>query len=197
MTTGSGNDTTSPVIIRVPDSYVGIGDSNAGFVIGRTLQSMGRSSRARLGDEVSFTDLKGAPVVLIGAFSNRWTMSMTSNLRFSFAQRNGQRVVIDRDSPSHFWQVPSLQRTGKALEDYAIVSRVLNSPSGQSLICVAGISYYGSQAAGEFITDNRALQGLLRRAPNGWEHMNMQVVLKTRVVNDTPSPAEIVAVHFW
>jgi hypothetical protein len=190
-------DTRKPAIMRVSDSVVGIGDSNAGFLIGRTLQSLGRPSRARLGDQVSFSDLKGSPVVLIGAFSNRWTMFMTSNLRFSFMQRNGKRIVIDRDHPSRFWGIPSLQSTGKATEDYAIVTRVHNSSSGQGLICVAGISNYGSQAAGEFVTDEKSLQHLIRLAPKNWENMNMQVVLKTTVVNDTPGPAEIAAVNFW
>jgi hypothetical protein len=188
---------TRPFVTRVPDSFVGIGDSSASFLIGRQLQSLGRPSRARLSDLVSFSDLKGSPAVLIGAFSNRWTMSMTSNLRFSFVKRDGMPVIVDRDRPSEIWRVPSLQRTGKAAEDYAIVSRLLNSPSGQTVVIVAGISGYGSQAGGEFVTDGSALQTLIQRAPHNWKHMNMQAVLRTKVVNDTPTPAEVVAVYFW
>jgi hypothetical protein len=187
----------TPSIVRVPDTFVGIGDSNAGFLIGRTLQSFGQSSNTRLGNQVSFSDLEGEPVVLVGAFSNRWTMSMTNKLRFSFVERNGKRFVADRDNPSHVWEVPSLKGTGKAAEDYAVVSRLLVSPAGQSLICVAGISNYGSQLGGEFVTNPLSLQALIRRAPHNWQRMNLQVVLRTTVVNDAPGPPEIVAVYFW
>jgi hypothetical protein len=95
-----------PGIVRVPDTFVAIGDSNAGFLIGRALQSFGRSSNTRLGNQVSFSDLEGEPVVLVGAFSNRWTMSMTNKLRFFFVERNGKRLVADRDNPSHVWGIP-------------------------------------------------------------------------------------------
>jgi hypothetical protein len=187
----------TPSIVRVPDTFVGIGDSNAGFLIGRTLQSFARSSNTRLGNQVSFSDLEGEPVVLVGAFSNRWTMSMTNKLRFSFVERNGKRLVADRDNPSQVWEVPSLKNTGKATEDYAVVSRLLVSPAGQSLICVAGISNYGSQLGGEFVTNPLSLQALIKRAPHNWQRMNLQVVLRTTVVNDAPGPPEIVAVYFW
>jgi hypothetical protein len=78
-----------------------------------------------------------------------------------------------------------------------VVSRLLVSPAGQSLICVAGISNYGSQLGGEFVTNPRSLQALIKRAPHNWERMNLQVVLRTTVVNDAPGPPEIVAVYFW
>jgi hypothetical protein len=187
----------TPGIVRVPDTFVGIGDSNAGFLIGRTLQSFGRSSNTRLGNQVSFSELEAEPVVLVGAFSNRWTMSMTDKLRFSFVERNGKRLVADRDNPSRVWGVPSLKNTGKASEDYALISRLLVSPTGQSLICVAGISNYGSQLGGEFVTNPLSLQALIKRAPRNWQSMNLQVVLRTTVVNDSPGVPEIVAVYFW
>jgi hypothetical protein len=186
-----------PGIVRVPDTFVGIGDSNAGFLIGRTLQSFGRSSNTRLGNQVSFSDLEADPVVLVGAFSNRWTMSMTNKLRFSFVESNGKRVVADRDNPARVWEVPSLKGTGKATEDYALISRLLVSPTGQSLICVAGISNYGSQLGGEFVTNPLSLRALIKRAPRNWQSMNLQVVLRTTVVNDSPGAPEIVAVYFW
>jgi hypothetical protein len=122
---------------------------------------------------------------------------MTKNLRFSFGRRNNKQIIMDRDDAARFWERTSERITGEESVDYAIVSRVLNSSSGQSLICAAGITDHGTQAAGEFITDSRSLQSLVERAPGNWEHMNMQVVLKTKVVGETPSPAEIIAVYFW
>jgi len=186
----------SAVLVR--DRYVGVGDSDAGFLIGRTLQSLGRTSQARLGSDVTFSDLKKAPAVLVGAFSNRWTMSMTKGLRFTFYQvSDDKRVIVDHAKPSAFWEVPSLSKVGEATEDYALVSRLLTSPTGQPLISVAGISNYGSQAAGEFVTDPTSLKKLEGSLPKDWERMNLQIVLKTKVVGETPTPAEVVATYYW
>jgi hypothetical protein len=184
-------------VVLMRNRYVGIGDSDAAFLIGRTLQSLGSGSQARLGSDVTYSDLKKSPAILVGGFSNRWTMSMTSGLRFSFAEQNGTRVIVDRNKPSVVWQVPSLSKTGSATEDYAIVSRLVSSPTGQVLISAAGINSYGSQAAGEFITDPSAMKKLESTAPRGWEQMNMQVILRTRVIGETPTPAEVVATYYW
>ena len=197
-TTNGGIHTGNHIGLHVPESWANIGDINAGILITSTLQSLGKASRVLLSGQVSFSDLKQSPVILIGAFTNHWTLSMTGNLRFAFSYRNGQQVIVDRDNASQFWAAPrGGQSTEEIPEDYAIVTRVLNSPSGQSLICAAGLNYLGTQAAGEFITNPRSVQSLIQHAPRNWENMNMQVVLKTKVVNDTPGPAEIVAVYFW
>jgi hypothetical protein len=188
---------THPAVELIRDGYVGIGDSNAGFLVGRALQSLGKGSQARLGDDVSFSDLKKSPAVLVGGFSNRWTMSMTSGLRFSFAEQDQKRVIVDHNQPGKVWSVPSLSKTGHATEDYALVSRLLVSRTGQVLISIAGISGYGSQAAGEFVTDSLSLKKLASSAPKNWENMNMQVVLRTKVVGETPTPAEVVATYYW
>lgn len=188
---------THPAVELIRDGYVGIGDSNAGFLVGRALQSLGKGSQARLGDDVSFSDLKKSPAVLVGGFSNRWTMSMTSGLRFSFAEQDQKRVIVDHNQPGKVWSVPSLSKTGHATEDYALVSRLLVSRTGQVLISIAGISGYGSQAAGEFVTDSLSLKKLASSAPKNWENMNMQVLLRTKVVGETPTPAEVVATYYW
>jgi hypothetical protein len=86
---------------------------------------------------------------------------------------------------------------GKVSEDYAIVSRIFHSESGGVLILAAGITQYGSQAAGEFLTDRRLLGQALRKAPKNWQRMNMQAVLKTKILGSAPGPAEVIATHFW
>jgi hypothetical protein len=34
-------------------------------------------------------------------------------------------------------------------------------------------------------------------APAGWENKNVQVLLETRIVGDTPNPPTIIAFHVW
>lgn len=192
------NEVLGEDIIPVPDQYVGVGDAQAGFRIGANLELLGKRAQFRTGSDVSFADLKSSPIVLIGAYSNRWTMQMTRGLRYSFVMlANDRKVVSDHMSPGKSWSPPSMTPDGRVPEDYALVSRIFHSESGEVLVLAAGITQYGSQAAGEFLTDPQLLGLALRNAPANWRRMNMQAVLKTKIVGSAPEPAEVVATYFW
>ncbi|HEV2444863.1 MAG TPA: hypothetical protein VGS58_03035, partial [Candidatus Sulfopaludibacter sp.] len=62
---------------------------------------------------------------------------------------------------------------------------------------VAGMAKDGTMAAGEFVTEPRYMDELARRAPAGWQKMNLQVVIRTEVVRGAPGPPSIVATYFW
>jgi hypothetical protein len=190
-------DITAKDIVPVPDQYLGVGDAQAAFRIGVLLRALGKPSQLRTGYDVSFADLKSLPIVLVGAYSNKWTMQMTSDLPFAFKRMDGRKVVVDRGSPERSWSPASISPSGQVSEDYGIVSRILMSKSGQALIMAAGITQYGSQAAGEFLTDAALLTKAIQQAPKGWEQMNMQVVVRAKIIGSAPSQPEIVAVRFW
>ena len=90
-----------------------------------------------------------------------------------------------------------LQPSGKTPEDYVIVSRLFHPKTGKLLFALAGITQYGTQAAGEFVTDPELLEGALRDAPKGWERRNVQFVLHVPVVEGVPGQPEVVASHYW
>jgi len=150
----------------------------------------------RYANDLSFADLRGAPSVLIGAFSNLWTLEMTGQLRFVFEQQDGARRVRDR-TDGRTWQPAHIEPDGKTAEDYAVVSRLLDSATGQILISAAGITQYGTRAAGEFLTDTNRFAEALAKAPAEWERRNLQVLLRTSVYKGTPAAPKVVAVHFW
>jgi len=62
---------------------------------------------------------------------------------------------------------------------------------------VAGIEDYGTQAAGEFITDPTYVNAAFRDAPRDWHKRNIQLVLHTRIIEETPGPANVVARQIW
>lgn len=66
--------------------------------------------------------------------------------------------------------------------DYGIVSRWHDPNTGAVVITIAGITPYGTQAAGELATDAAMLAPAMRQAPPGWARKNMQIVFRTRVV---------------
>ena len=85
----------------------------------------------------------------------------------------------------------------KSVEDYAIVTRLLNSTTGQFVVIVAGIMSYGTQAAGEFVSSPEYLQEALQAASPGWEGKNVQIVLQTQVTDGLPGPPQVVATYVW
>ncbi len=90
-----------------------------------------------------------------------------------------------------------LKPDGRTTEDYAIVSRVFDSNTGELLIAAAGITQYGTRAAGEFLTSGPLMAALAANAPGDWPKKNLQVLLRTKIVGDTPGPPSIVKSYFW
>jgi len=156
-----------------------------------------KQATARIGSDLSFADLRNAPAVLIGAYSNKWTMRMSDELRFFFDSADGVKKVRDRASRDRAWAIPKLGPDGHTPEDYAVVSRLLDSRTGESLVTAAGLTQYGTRAAGEFLTSETRMREALAGAPRDWTTRNMQVVLHTVITGNVPGPPKVVAVHFW
>lgn len=184
-------------IIPVPDQYVGVGDAHAAASLAALFASWNKPSRLRVGNDTSFTDLRNAPTVLLGANSNRWTMHMTRGLRFTFERGVGSFYIQEMEEPRRLWKLLQLQENGSTPEDYAVVSRLFDSESGHMVIVAAGLTQYGTQAAGEFLTNPAYLITGLTAAPPDWMHRNAQFVLHTRVIEKAPGPPTVVAAHFW
>jgi hypothetical protein len=82
-------------------------------------------------------------------------------------------------------------------EDYAIVSRLLDSKTGGPLIVIAGIQSCGNQAAAEFLTDPVQMRKLSSISRDALEHKNLEFVLHTNLLNGSPASVEIVASRSW
>ena len=83
------------------------------------------------------------------------------------------------------------------IEDYAIVSRLLDSKTGQFTITAAGIGGTGTQAAAEFLSNSEYMEEGLRSAPAGWQTKNMELVIETTVTESVPGPPRAVASYYW
>jgi hypothetical protein len=163
------------------------------------LESSGKQYRVMPRSATKFSDLQEGPSVLIGGFNNGWTLRLASELRFGFErQPGGLRRIRDRQNPArNDWSLNFPLPHGNVTRDYAIISRVRDPNTEQTTVIAAGIAHWGTLAAGEFITDSAQLRKLQAFAPKGWEHMNIQVVLSTDVIDGVSSAPKIVAAHFW
>lgn len=182
------------------DRYLALGDAMCLSDIAGLLAQRGRVYHIRGGGSTSFADLRENPSVLIGGFTNDWTLRLMGQLRFSFELTPDKDMdyVYDRLHPSNrAWQLSKVWPEWKMPIDYAIVSRVLDPMTGKAVVTAAGITHYGTAAAGEFLTNPEYLSQILQTAPRDWQHKNMQVVLATKVIDGTAGPPQVLATQFW
>ncbi len=179
-------------IIPVTGQFVGIGNAHTASMLAVLLANRRKGVEIRYADDLSFGDLRSGPAVLVGAFSNLYTLEMQDKLRFVFEQEGGPRRIRDK-SDNKTWSLSSLAPDGRTPEDYAVVSRIFDSGTGQFLVTAAGITQYGTRAAGEFLTSRE----LVERIPAADWKKNLQVLLHTTIRRGSPSTPEIVRVHAW
>ncbi len=185
-------------VAAITDQYVGIGTSHATAQLTALFARLHKNSFIKIGNEASFADLRHSPAVLLGAFGNRWTMGIANHLRFVFEERDVyHRFIVDKVDPRNSWGFSALPITGRVSEDFVIISRVFQSETGEILITAAGITQYGTRAAGEFLTNPIHFEMLARRAPEGWQRKNLQIVFSVKILDNTPGPPTVLATHFW
>ena len=180
----------------VKDTYLTVGDAAAISQVSSLLTARHHALDLRFGSDVTFGDLRQGSAILIGAFNNNWTLNMTEQLRFVFDASDSPDVrVKDKADKSRSWH-PKLSQ-GKVVEDYAILSRVIDTKTGIVFITIAGLFHPGTQAAGDYATNPRLIAEFAKLAPKDWSKRNFQLVLHTNVKNDVPDSPTVVAAYYW
>jgi hypothetical protein len=176
------------------DQYVGGGDLVAASWISALLGRNGHSYSVRIGNAVTFEDLHNSPTILIGYSSNQW-VKVTKDFRF-FINDEDRGVIMDNGKPTD-WYPHNVSRDFHTEEDFAIVARAFHPQTHEMVILVSGCKQYGTQAAAELITNPELLAEALRGAPKGWQKMNLQLVLHTEVIANSPASPKVIASYFW
>jgi len=164
------------------------------------LYANGSTIRVQGESVTTFSDLRQAPSVFIGAFDNGWTLRLTAPLRYHFANNPemSQFWVEDRERPdSREWLLDRSQQASGTYKDFAIVARALDPNTGRYAVVAAGIARGGTIASGEFLVDPNHLEELGRLAPKDWVHKNVEIVLETQVIDGRSGPPRIAAVYVW
>lgn len=196
-----GNTTLTLREVRpIGSRYLFFGDTLCMVKVVSTLQARNARFSVRGETTTPYQDLRGSPAVLIGGYNNRWTQRLTGNLRFYFVRltQENRDELRDRQDPNRQpWVIPGEQRSDDAFDDFAIVTRLLDSSTEKPLVAIAGVTHSGTQSAGEFVTSAEHLRSAFRNAPAGWQLKNLQIVLKTRIVTGAAGPPRVVALHVW
>ena len=183
-------------IVPIPDQYIGLGSAEAVARIHGFLARRGKDSEIRFGNDLTFTELRKAPAVLIGAFQNRWTVEFTRGLRFVWEPTERAPGIRDTQT-GKTWSLPQLQENGKTNEDYVVISRVLRSTSGEFVVAAAGVTQYGGRTVAEVLANPGPLADAVKRLHAGWESRNLQLLYHVKVIGGTTGPPELVAVYEW
>jgi hypothetical protein len=168
-----------------------------------SLEARKKTVLIRRENSSSFSDLREGAVVLIGAFNNEWSLRLTRQLRYSLALDAERHLIYIKDarnpgSRSWSWGTnqPRNRRTGAnspKLQDFALISRIWDSETGHVVVVIGGLYTYGTQAAGEFLTDPELMRAISKVAAGNGARQNLQIVLGTTVTDDTPGPPKVLA----
>ncbi len=197
-------DSSTPILAPNPSHTLPFADAVTMARVVGTLESAGKTVVIRNENSRTFSDLREGPVVLIGAFNNEWSLRLTRQLRYSLALDAEKHLIYIRDSTnpsSRSWSWATNQSRenvgqvhGPVLQDYALISRIRNSETGHVVVVIGGLYTYGTQSAGEFLTDSRLMQAISKAAELDPAHPNLQIVLGTTVTDQTPGPPKVLAV---
>lgn len=202
-----GDDTAAPGesqvslndLYKMGKHYISLTDSVTLTRVAGLLECKGKPYRVRGELSTSFADLRDGPAVLVGAFNNDWTLRLTGPLRFSFANPQPHLFAIqDRQNPgSDAWKVDTATPYLQLTDDYALISRVRDATTDRVTVVAAGVAFWGTTAAGEFLSDPKYMEEVAKTAPPGWEGKNLQIVIGTKVIAGNSGPPKVLATHFW
>lgn len=152
----------------------------------------------KLDPSVTLADMVNRPVILVGGPTNKWTVTLTDSLRYH-VKKDTQHLYIDDTrqaaSPPCIYQTSGAD--GAVINDCAIIARFHSSLTGSTVMVIAGAGRNGTQAAGEWITQPGLDRDLSNLFPGGWKSKNIEIVLKTTVIDGKNSVPAVVRVFSW
>src|SRR6202012_4506183 len=107
-------------MVEYSDFGVSKGDVKAAFRLSALVTRLGKDNEVRVGNDYAWDDLRNGPAIVIGAFSNPWTMKVISGLHFSFVEDNGVFHIQEQGAQNRAWY-DELDRNAAVAVDYGLV----------------------------------------------------------------------------
>jgi len=172
---------------------------NGVSAVGRVAAILGKHDRqfaVQVASMTTLSDLHAGPAVLIGDRNNPWTGKALSEERFQiqYASEPDTTEVVDTANPGrHGWNFQMRIPIKQISHAYAVVDRHFSDLTGQPVLAIAGLGPYGANAASEFVSNPQYFEEFARKAPNGWSHKNVEIVLETDVIDGRTGAPRVVA----
>jgi hypothetical protein len=200
----NGENSATPVPSSDASQTVPFADSVTLAYVTGALESRNKVVLIRRDKASSFADLRAGATVLIGAFNNEWSLRLTRQLRYSLALDADRHLIYIRDAThpdSRNWswatnqpREPVTGLNSPKVQDYALISRIRDAGTGHVVVVIGGLYTYGTQAAGEFLTNPDLMGKVASQTKINGSSQNLQIVLGTYVTDGTPGPPRVLAV---
>jgi hypothetical protein len=187
-------------LVILKERYVALSDAISLVRITSLFERYRKPYRIRGDRTTSFADLRETAAVLLAAFDNQWALRVTGTLRFTFFKDSEHDTDLIRDGfhpEKNDWRLTGAWPDWDVPNDYAVISRVIHGPTDHAVISAAGITEYGTFAAGEFLSHADYFAEAVPRLPRGWENRNVQIVLWVPVISRVAGHAQVLATHVW
>jgi hypothetical protein len=184
-------------VLLDPDVKTPVGwwDALVAARVAGLVQKSGRDFRLQ-SEEASLKQLSQGPAVLIGANNNDWVMKLTGGLRFHFINDDRGVRILDREAPGKEYTSGPGAIPGSTV-GYALVVRLSDATTGQTLLVLAGAGSPTTYFAGDLATNPSELKLLANKLPAGWEDKNIEVLVSGQSVNGDPGAPAIVTTYVW
>jgi len=182
-------------MVPVRNSGPGIGAVVAAVNIGKLLAEQGIRFELRFGEEATYADMLDSPVVIVGAINTDWATQLTSESHFVFDESRDAPSIYETVGAKRAWKMES--RDGHITRDYGLITRQLSGRAGQFLVQVAGISHFGTEAASEFLANEKELTKELHSESINLQKKNFQIVVSTDITAGRAGPPHVVAISSW
>jgi hypothetical protein len=190
-TTSFGDYTTSP------SHHISLASATALANVAGILDQNGIAHVIKEEAETSLTDMHSRALILIGATNNAWTMRLVGPLRFHFTPSPLVQILDTKNPRNSDWIIDFSKPYSSVSTDYAIVARYYDPTTEGPVMVIAGIGPYGTEAASAFVVTPQYLEQIAKQLPAGWENRNIELVLKTEVINGKAGPPLLVSSEVW
>ena len=180
-----------------PYHHVSIATATALANLAGVLREHGAAYEIKEDTETSLTDLHGRPLILVGATNNAWTMRLVGALRYRFTPVPLVRVLDSHNPQNSDWLVDFSKPYTAISTDYAIVARYQDATTEGPVLVVAGLGPYGTEAASAFVSAPEYIEQIVKQAPAGWENKNLEMVIKSEVIDGKAGPPVLVTSIVW
>ncbi len=190
----------TPRLALTLDTYTGIGEAIGVHRVTDLFRSVNKSILLKQSRTASAEDLKDQNVIILGsAWVNNWSGKLPAKEDFV----NSDNVTIENLSPlpgeQSGYKPVFDERTGKLIEDYALITVGPNVSDKNTVMVLAGLHSEGTAAAAEYITSKHYLnelnQRLLQMGADGGTPKHYQALLKVGVENGIPTTISLLSVH--
>ena len=190
----------TPRLTLTLDTYTGIGEAIGVHRVTDLFRSVNKSILLKQSRTASAEDLKDQNVIILGsAWVNNWSGKLPAKEDFV----NSDHVTIQNLSPlpSERREYKPLfdERTGRLVEDYALITISPNVSDKNTVMVLAGLHSEGTAAAAEYITGKHYLNELNQRlrqmGAGAGLPKHYQALLKVGVENGIPTTISLLSVH--